>query len=234
MQMGGTCDSSGAPSSSISALYAPLALVGATSQALDFGALAERCQRPLARLSSGRSGVGDAPAMAVVTVTASSPSACDDSTNCKPTLVVTQREGGNPETQLTRADSCKSNASAKSLAIQSPSGCELQVTSEQHQRPVRAILRNRLAFGNGGANSGAEAPPGGQAGRQEAAMGEPPALTFGLSAFRPQQTETNQENGSRQARSVAYDLAAKRNSDGKFRCQAGAIWWSCELAAGNR
>lgn len=193
-----------AESSPAMALYAPLALVGATSQVIDFNSIAA------ARNQAAGSGNG---VSTTVTVSGSSPATCSTTVNPgqqQPSLVVSQRQGA-VETHLSRVDSVKSAGSVNSLAVIPGTG-DLATGEQQRQRPIRAILRNRLLPGFGGDQADEEAAALNQ-GAQSAAGAprpEPQQPVVGASC-------SKQTVAAATARSVGYDssILAKKNSDGK-------------------
>lgn len=139
----------GQSGSSASALYAPLALVGATSQAIDLTRLTGRKQQSAVaiRPSSKR------PLTVCAQTSGSELVANLDSAPVKslgellgqPSVVVSQRDASSqPQSELSRADSLKSQRSRHSLVVAPSYSLDAAQTDQNQQRPVRAILRNRV------------------------------------------------------------------------------------------
>ena len=173
------------------ALYAPLALVGATSQVIDMGSLA----------AAGSSQPQQQSSLAIVTVTSSSPCASPAGAQPAPSpeqLLVCQSAEGRPETRLARRDSVKSSGSANSLAaIQRPQAAPDRLPVAK----PRAILRNRLGAPPVGAQlrlSAEELPVGGEgpAGRQRlASAGQRPVAGETVSTDTLRQGSSNTLEG---------------------------------------
>lgn len=125
-------------------------------------------------------------ALAVVTVTASTPSQSPQPAPVGPQrtapTVVTQLNGDQPSTRLVRSDSLRSCVSVASLALIT-GGHQSALDEHQAARPKRAILKNRLHPG---------------------------------SSRTAQDSQDGQPSTSGRARSVAYNSEAKRApSEGK-------------------
>lgn len=126
------------------------------------------------------------------------------------------------EAPASRRASIKSTVSAASLSVMPPgeSGSapagEQLAEGQQQQRPIRAILRNRLL-------PSAEAPPGGQDSSPSTANVELPTFTYSVRQPSPAgPAPTTSPQSQQQApprtvcRSVGYEPNTKRNSDGKL------------------
>lgn len=207
-------------SSPAMALYAPLALVGATSQVIDFNAIAasRNQNQNQNQVSVASNGLGT-----IVTITGSSPATSSTSVAAggQAGLVVSQREGDRvAETHLSRVDSVKSAASVGSLALVAAPG---EGRDQQQQQPIRAILRNRLLPGLGG--------------EQAATCDEETSGPNNQSAGARQQQQQPQQQQQAQAgaasgstrptatvRTVGYDSSTlmKKNSDGKCAAPSSA------------